>query len=97
VISISMYLFIIVSRCRRLGIRRDSDSVQQLDYTEANSDFAKLVDTTISCRDESGQIMEHIVIDCLKSVVGGHYFVVEDKQGKMKTVTEERLSVLIKS
>ena len=83
-----------LSRSQRLGIQRNSDSTQQFDYTEANPDPAKLVDTKISCRDESsGQIVDYIVVDYMKSAVGGgDYFVVKNKQGKRKTVTAEELS-----
>jgi hypothetical protein len=76
-----------------LGIPLDPDAAQTSDYAHAGTDPVKLIDKNISCRDKrSGLVVDYLVIDYMKSAVGGgEYFLLENQQGQRKNVTADEL------
>jgi hypothetical protein len=68
-----------------------SDQLDE-DSAEACQDPTELIDQNIRCRDNrSGKIIEYIVVDYIKSFVGGDYFTLEDQQGRRYNVTPQEL------
>jgi hypothetical protein len=76
------------------GGQLDQDSADELEYDvhEARQDPAELIDQKIRCRDSrSGEITEYVVVDYINSLVGGDYFMLEDRQGRRHNVAPEKL------
>jgi len=53
---------------------------------------AKLVDQKIRCRDNSsGEIIEYVVVDYIKSLIRGDFFLLKDRQGRRHDIRLEEL------
>jgi hypothetical protein len=71
----------------------DGEDESEQDVRDASDDPAELIDKIIRCRGERlGEIVEYRIIDYINSLVGGDYFLLEDKQGRRKHVTPEEFA-----